>query len=147
MILNKIGRHLLFVLLALLGTACTAEESAPDSTNLPRSIDTVKTYRVGDSLVRMIKHNMEISPRFDIELLSSPHIEIKETLSIQKINVDGEALDFESSQGVFVEDFGADDSSVFVEFDYFYPDSGSDFIICRMKIEKGTIGNPRCNKK
>jgi len=144
---NQSLSRLLIMLSLFLCAACSAKQSEKGTSTLPTSINEVQTYRMGENLIRVIRHNMEVEPRFDIELLSTPDFKVIDNLSVQQITADGEPLSFSESQGVFVEDFGIEGASVFVKFDYFYLHSGSDLILCSVEIEKEALGKLVCNKK
>lgn len=114
---------------------------------VPLSVDKVETYRVAENLIRVVRHNMELMPKIDLEMLSTPSVELVDAVSIHAITVDGEMLDFAESNGVFIEGVQAQDSTITIELDYYYADGGSDLITCLIAVKQDSFGKPRCRKQ
>lgn len=117
------------------------------SSALPASIDKVETYRINDFLVRVIKHNMEVNPILEIDKIITPEYKIVNSLKINSINVNDEALSFNESSGVFVESFSSKDDKVLFSLDYFHLDGGSNYIECVVSFSANLILLPKCNYK
>ncbi|MGU3844961.1 hypothetical protein ACVZHT_25590, partial [Vibrio diabolicus] len=73
---------------------------------VPSSVSSVETYRVGDILVRLIIHNMEINPVIEVDTINRSDYEINDVFRVSSISLDNEKLDFNQSAGVFVEEYG-----------------------------------------
>lgn len=144
MVNRKFRTLLLSTCMICSSMSCASETDSAKPSGIPLSVDELQTYRVGKNLVRLIRHNMELMPRFDIELLETPELEIIHSLSITEVSVGNETLDFQTSEGVFIENFGVVDSAVEIEFDYFYTGGGSDMVLCKARIEAREIAPPVC---
>lgn len=123
---------------------CSSPSREGGGSSLPPSVDRVETFRVGEQLVRVLVHNMEIEPKLGLELLATPSAKLLDAKTLSQITLNNEVLDFANSSGVFVEGVEAVDSGVQVTFDYFYLEGGSDLIQCYMPLQIGNIGEPVC---
>jgi hypothetical protein len=90
--------YLLFLVpaLSLSSVACSADPSAVTSKNniiephtseepIPVSISSVQMNVLGKSIVRIIQHNMELSPILQIELMSRPNFDIIDSVTIRQL--------------------------------------------------------------
>lgn len=113
---------------------------------IPLSVDHVETHRVGDYLVRIIQHNMELLPQIDLELLSTPQPLLVDSLSIKSITLDGRERIFSESAGVFIENIKIGKSSVIVRMDYYFSDEESSMVTCNVSI-KDKLLLPSCSRE
>lgn len=129
-------------ILAALTFTANAAEAEP---SVPLSVSGVSTFRMGENLVRVILHNMELKPQVEVELIEVPGMErLLDRAVINKLTLGKEVLVFSESSGVFVEEVQEVDGALQVIFDYYYPRGGSALIQCRIPIQKAAIGRPDC---
>jgi hypothetical protein len=140
---NKIGKLVLGVFI-LFSSACMSDSLS--SKTIPVSIDEVSTLRIGENLIRVIRYNMELEPKIIIERLTTPVLSVIESKTIDSILLAGETLDFNKSQGVFIEDFSIKNSIVNIKFEYFYPTNGSVIVNCNMLIASNNFEPLQCQK-
>ena len=116
------------------------------SSSLPLSVDAVEIRRVDDSLIRMIRHNMEVKPVIEIERINVPIVELAQVLRITEVKVGDTLLPFTNITGVFVDDLALDKKGKTVKFtlDYFYPRGGSDYIKCEVPVGNNNVGEVHC---
>jgi|SRR5690554_1246357 hypothetical protein len=133
--------------LFLLSILCFADKAPGMSSPVPHSVDQVETYRVGEDLIRIIRHNMEMLPQIDIERLSTPEVGLLESISIDSIVLKGEERKFSQSSGVFIEAIEIDGRTIKIELNY-YPDDESSFVVlCEVLIKEKSFEAPVCIKK
>jgi hypothetical protein len=70
---------------------------------VPVSINHIEVHRVGNHLIRIIKHNMELEPKVELEFILPPEMQIKDYLSITSAKTPEREYSFKTSDGVFVE--------------------------------------------
>ncbi|WP_086929440.1 hypothetical protein [Agarilytica rhodophyticola] len=133
----------LLVFCCVLSFLACAQTSSTSTPYIPVSIDAVETHRIGDDLIRVIKHNMEISPKLELERMSLPGFKVLEQRSISSIQLPKERLIFENSEGVFVEDVQVKDNTIYMVFDYSFSGGGSALINCTLTVRK-TFGKLIC---
>jgi hypothetical protein len=140
----------------LLTTGCSAQETSDaypqqstqlsnKSSNIPTSISSVVTRRVGDSLIRVIQHNMEINPIVEVERLSTPDLKRVQILVVSKLSVNSEELNFALGSGAYLEEVIFNDSSIELVFEYFYKEGGSDIFRCNLPVSP-SIKKLTCHK-
>ncbi len=137
------------ILTALLLTcsACAQEPTTSTEAFIPLSIDSVETHRAGETLVRIIKHNMEITPKLELERLSAPNLKLIEQLTITSLVASGEKLTFADSEGVFIESIKVADSAITLSFDFSYSGGGSSLILCTLPLTDANFGSLTCHKE
>lgn len=135
------------VFAVFMASSCATQTGGDKSAEVPVSVDRIESHRVGENLVRIIVHNMELLPQIDIELLATPEVHSIQAVSIEQIEVDGEVLNFAQSSGAYVESTSVDKDSIMFELEYFYLDGGSDIILCNVLVSATEIGEPNCLKK
>lgn len=135
---------LILVFSALSCWSCSAN-TAEKKTIIPLSIDHVETHRVGENLVRIIRHNMEILPQIDLELLSTPTLALLDHLAIDHIQLDGKERSFAQSAGVFVEDITLEENKIRITLDYYFSDEDSSIVVCELAVHK-TFQKPICSR-
>jgi hypothetical protein len=140
----------------LLTTACLAHESSDayaqasaqlgnKSSNIPMSISSVDTRRVGESLIRVIQHNMEINPIVEVERLSTPDLKREQFLVVSKLPINSEELNLATGSGAYLEEVIFNDSSIEFVFEYFYKKGGSDIVKCNLPVSP-SIKKLTCHK-
>ncbi len=124
---------LILVFFSLACWSCSAN-TAEKKPVIPLSIDHVETHRTGENLVRIIRHNMEILPQIDLELLSTPTLTLLDHLAINHIQLDGKERSFAQSAGVFVEDITLKGNKIRLTLDYYFSDEDSSIVVCEVTI-------------
>ena len=98
---------------------CAAEDSA--KSDLPMAVRSVTTQRVGKSLIRVIEYNAEIDPKFSVELIKPPKMELLQKLDVKAIQIDVDGsrklLNFNDTSGVFITGAAIDKGKGAVNFD------------------------------
>ena len=136
--------------LSLFFCACgaTADKTPEPGEALPLSIDSVSTHRVGENLVRIIQHNMELLPALEVDLLSTPNVKRLDHLIVDVITVNGEKLFFSKAEGVFIEEVSKTKSGMEFVLEYYFPEKdGGDSvrIKCVIKVKDQKLSIPSCN--
>ncbi|WP_024461173.1 hypothetical protein [Marinimicrobium sp. LS-A18] len=138
-------KPLLFLIPALFLLSCSvAEKSNADQAFLPLSIDQVETYRVEEYLLRLIKHNMELEPRFELELIEPDEPKGVDRRELTSVTLNGETLNFAESAGVFVESMGVNSKGATLVLEYFHQRGGKERIECVIPVVDGKIAPPEC---
>ncbi len=135
---------LIFLLTGLLYTSCAYSQPLLVTSSLPLSVDSVETHRVNDSLVRIIRHNMELQPLLEIERISTPDIKLMEILKIDAVTVNGETLRFTDSDGVFIETLKIHKGIVEFTLDYYFRRGGNTLIQCTINVNNNKLGMLNC---
>lgn len=137
---------LLSIFGALLLPSCSmADIPEADNSYLPLSIDQVETYRVGEHLLRLIKHNMEMEPVFELELIDPIGPRGLDRQEMTSILLGGETLNFSESAGVFIESMGVNKEGATLVLEYFHQQGGVDRIECVVPVINRKITAPKCH--
>lgn len=142
-------RILTFILANLIAVSCSAtgpQKTTAKASNIPVSISTVETNRVGDSLVRVIRHNMEIHPVVEFERLLPPEMKRAETLVISELPMKSETLKLSGGGGTFIEELLFKDEVIEITFEYYYLRGGAALIRCVLPVSAG-FGTFSCSKQ
>lgn len=139
----------LFVLLSVLSlSVCSmADVTEADDAFLPLSIDQVEIYRVEDHLLRLIKHNMEVEPRFELELIEPGGRRGVDRREVTSITLDGKTLSFTESAGVFVESMGVNGEGATLVLEYFHLQGSAEVIECTFPVVNEEIEPPQCRSE
>jgi len=116
---------------------------------IPLSVDSVQTYRVNKSLIRIIQHNMEMSPRLEIQRLSTPGIKLVEELIIENIKLKNQMIDFSDSSGTYIESLVLANGVIKFSIEHFFSGSsgGEIFIDCTLDVKGNQFSQPVCVEK
>lgn len=117
------------------------------SSSIPVSVSNVQTELMGDNIVRIIQHNMELSPILQIELLSRPNFKVINALTIRELPFNGAQLSLQESSGAFVESISIEESHIDIVFDYFYLHGGSLLLSCRLGVMQSLFAPLDCHRK
>ncbi|OAN18013.1 hypothetical protein A3K86_03580 [Photobacterium jeanii] len=115
------------------------------ASNIPSSINMVKTFRYEDDIIRIIKNNMEIKPEIEIEKFSTPDYKLIDNVVIDHVEVDGNRLGFQNISGVFVESIGLVEDDIKFVLDYYFLHGRSETIVCNLPIGSVGFGEPHCS--
>ncbi len=137
-------KKLILLLTGLLYISCAYSQPLLVTSSLPLSVDSVETHRVDDSLVRIIRHNMELQPLLEIERISTPDIKLVETLKIDAVTVNGETLRFKESDGVFIETLKIHKGIVEFTLGYYFHRGGNPLIQCTINVNNNKLGMLNC---
>lgn len=140
-VISKMG-FVAAVMLSVSGVACAGVVSS----SIPLAVDSVRTDRVDDSLVRIIQYNMEMLPKIEFELLSTPDVLLVNKLVVDKVKVGNEMIDFTRSAGVSVSDVELNNGVIHFAVDYFYPGSSGGEInfSCMIDVKGNKLASPVC---
>lgn len=130
----------------ILLTSCIAIAEQQKSSGIPASINKIDTQRVGDQLVRVIKHNMELEPKIELEIFQPPEMILQDYLSITSVKTSQQEYSFKESDGVFVEDIKIKEKNVEITFEYYLPKSDAITLNCSIPILKNNFGPRICKK-
>ena len=128
----------------LLCVSCAHSQKGEVTSLLPLSVDSVERHRVDDSLIRIVRHNMELQPLLEIERITPPAMRLAEALHINSVIVEGELLRFKDTAGVFVESVKLNGSTVVFVLDYFFLDGGNSLIRCGVSVGNNKLGTLDC---
>lgn len=135
---------LILLLTGLLYISCVHSQPPLVISPLPLSVDNVETHRVDDSLIRIIRHNMELQPLLEIERISTPEIKLVETLKIDTVTINRETLRFKDSDGAFIETLKVHKGIVEFTLDYYFPRGGNTLIQCIINVNNNKLGILNC---
>ena len=144
-IMKKLPRLSTFIFLFSCCISCSAD-TANKQPVIPLSVDHVETHRVGEHLVRVIQHNMELLPQIDLELLSVPTVSLIDSIAIDSIQLDGKERRFSDSSGVFIEGINIENNSIQIKLDYYFSDEDAAIVSCSVRITD-TFQSPECSKE
>lgn len=130
----------------ILLTSCIAIAKQQESSGIPASINKIDMQRVRDQLVRVIKHNMELEPKIELELFQPPEMTLKDYLSITSVKTSQQGYSFKESDGVFVEDIKINENSVEITFEYYPKKSDAITLNCSIPILENNFGSTICKK-
>ena len=102
--------------------------------DIPLSVDQVETYRVADSLVRVIVYNTELLPQITIELIQSPEVKLVQKRVIDKISINNEELVFKKSTNVSFDNVAVDNGVVNFTVEYYFS-GGRPFITASCRVD------------
>ena len=136
---------LLLITLSLSQFACAEKISA----TIPLGINHVQTKRVSDSVIRIIKYNMEIVPRLVIERLETPKYKLAEKLVIEKVTLGNKLINFKDSAGTYVDNMSFKKGVFhFTVEHYFGGTSGGEIMLkCKVDVKNNKIKSPICVRK
>lgn len=143
--MKKLPRLSAFIFLFSCCISCSADTASKQPV-IPLSVDHVETHRVGDHLVRVIQHNMELLPQINLELLSVPTVSLIDSIAIDSIQLDGKKRRFSDSSGVFVEGITIENNSIQIKLDYYFSDEDAAMVSCSVRITD-TFQPPECSKE
>lgn len=139
--------HLIPLIVAVLLTGSTSLYAESD---IPLSIRHIETKRIDNSLVRIIKHNMEMNPVLEIERLKIPGSDFVDKMTIKSVAVEhlGNKLDleFEKSSGVFIEEIKFDNGYVVFDLEFLgltHRDPNFN-LQCSVDVRNNEFSAPKC---
>ena len=138
---------LLTCFLCILTASCTVIAAPQNSSGVPVSITPIETYRVNDHLVRIIKHNMELEPKVELEFFQPPEMNLKGYLTITSVKTSEREYVFKKSDGVFVEDIQVNKEGVEITFEYYIPKGDTVTLACNVPVTEKGFNPIICNKK
>ena len=140
-------RNFIFTLSLLSYVACTETSEPLQTSGVPISVSSIQMDIVGNSLVRIIQHNMEHNPIVQLEIMSQPELKVLSILTIKEIPYQDEVLSFKNSAGIYVEEIKLEQDYINMVFDYFYLQGGSVLVSCNLPVENSTFAELQCFKK
>lgn len=126
--------------------SCSVIAESQKSSGVPVSINKIETHRVNDYLIRIIKHNMELEPKVELELFQPPEMNLKDYLSIVSVKTAERLYSFKESDGVFVEDIKVNKGTVEITFEYYAPKSEAIRLECKIPTSAKGFAPIACSK-
>ncbi|MFB9934806.1 hypothetical protein ACFFLZ_12980 [Photobacterium aphoticum] len=105
----------------------------------------METYRINHFLARVIKHNMDVNPAFDIDMISLPDYRIIDSITIDSLYIGTDLLLFKNAEKVSIASFSPAGERVIFALDYAYPTGSSDRIDCVIAFDRGQVNQPICH--
>lgn len=146
-------KNLFYSLLLIVSTSCAnALNIAPTSkipsvSGVPVSVNHIELGLVGDRIVRVIQHNMELNPIVQVEILSRPDYKIINTTTIIELPFGEKNLNLKKSSGAFVEELSINDDHVNMVFEYFPLKGSSIMLSCNLAINTDEFSKLKCVSK
>ena len=137
---------LLTFFICILLTSCSAVAEQQKHSGVPASINNIKVHRVDDHLIRIIKHNMEIEPKVELEFILPPEMKIIDYLSITSAKTTDREYIFTNSDGVYVEGIDVTKEAIEIAFEYYLPKSEAVRLSCKIPISNEGFGSIACEK-
>jgi hypothetical protein len=129
-----------------LSYACANEPPTKRNPIISASIDHVETYRVDNNLVRIIRYNMELEPKIQFEIFSTPDMKLINSLALTGITLDSKYLNFSNADGAYIESIKVENNIIVVELEYFYSGGSSALITCKLAVAKANFQALECAK-
>ena len=126
--------------------SCSVIAEQKNSSGVPVSINKIETHRVNDYLIRIVKHNMELEPKVELELFQPPEMNLKDYLSITSVKTAERLYSFKESDGVFVEDIKVNKGTVEITFEYYVPKSEPVRLECKIPTSIKGFAPIACSK-
>jgi hypothetical protein len=136
-------KSFLLLLIFMMSQFACAEKM---TSSIPLAINHVQTQRVADSVIRIIKYNMEETPRFEIERLETPKFKLAERIIITKLKVGKRWIDFKNSAGTFIDGMGFKKGIFYFTVEHFFAGtSGGEIILkCKIDTNNNKLSKPVC---
>lgn len=146
-------KNIFYSLLFLVSTACSSPSGVPpvsgtlSVSGVPVSVSHIDLGLVGDRIVRVIQHNMELNPIVQIEVLSRPDYKIINATTITELPFGVDDLSLKNSSGAFVEELSINDDHVNMVFEYFPLKGSSIMLSCNLAINADEFSKLKCVSK
>lgn len=137
---------ILALILSLVIISCTATAQTKQSSGVPLSINKIETYRIKNQVVRIIKHNMEINPKIELELIKTPELTIQDYLVIASVKTPNREYIFKKSDGVFVEALDVDGDEIQITFEYYVPKGSTIALNCKIIVSEKAFEPTQCKE-
>lgn len=120
-----------------------------NTSTIPLGINHVQTQRVADSVIRIIKYNMEVTPQIEIERLETPKFKLAERIIINKVKVGNRWIDFTNSAGTFIDGMSFKKGFFYFTIEhYFSGTSGGEIVLkCKIDTNNNKLSKPSCIEK
>lgn len=146
-------KNIFYSLLLIASTSCASPldvplvNAVPSASGVPVSVSHIELGVVGDRIVRVIQHNMELNPIVQVEILSRPDYKITNATTIIELPFGEDNLSLKNSSGAFVEELSINDDHVNMVFEYF-PLKGSSIVLsCNLAINADEFSKLKCISK
>lgn len=128
--------------------ACSSiADEGSEPVNIPSSVSSVSTELVGESVVRLIQHNMESRAEIQVEILSRPRLEPVKTKVLSALHLEGAVIPFSSGSGCFVEDVTYGEKGIDILFEFSPLKGGAQLYRCHLPITNNGFGKYECHSK
>lgn len=139
-------KSFLLLLMFMMSQFACAEKK---SSTIPLGINHVQTQRVADSVIRVIKYNMEVTPQFEIERLETPRFKLAERMVINKLKVGNRWIDFTNSAGTFIDGMSFKKGIFHFTVEHFFAGTsgGETTLKCKIDANNNKLSKPVCSEK
>ncbi len=137
---------ILALVLSILIMSCTATAQTEQSSGVPLSINKIETHRLKDHVVRIIKHNMEITPKIELELIKTPELTIQDYVTITSAKTTDREYVFKKSDGVFVEAIKVKGEEIRITFEYYVPKGNTILLNCKIVVTEKELKPTLCEE-
>ena len=136
---------LLLISFSLSQFACAEKMTA----TIPLGINHVQTQRVADSVIRIIKYNMEVMPRLVIERLETPKYKLAEKIIIEKVNLGDRLINFKNSAGTYIDEMAFKKGFFYFTVEHYFggTSGGGIRLNCKVDVNNNKIKKPVCLRK
>ena len=146
-------KNIFYSLLLIVSTSCAnalniaPASKIPSVSGVPVSVNHIELGLVGDRIVRVIQHNMELNPIVQVEILSRPDYKIINTTTIIELPFGEKNLSLKKSSDAFVEELSINDDHVNMVFEYFPLKGSSIMLSCNLAINTDEFSKLKCVSK
>lgn len=134
------------LVLSLVIISCTATAQTKRSSGVPLSINKIETHRIKDQVVRIIKHNMEINPKVELELIKTEEFSIQDYVVITSVKTPDREYIFKKSDGIFVEAIEVDREEIRITFEYYIPKGNTIALNCKIPVSEKGFSSTQCKE-
>lgn len=139
-------KTLAFTFLASTFAACAIAPKPDTPHTLPRSIVQVTTDLVGEHIVRVIQHNMELNPLVQFEIMQRADFSLVDTLTLTEVPFQGRQLSFKNSSGAYIEGVEINEEQILIEIEYSPLQGEAIQLSCTLPVNKGMFLKIHCDK-
>lgn len=134
------------LVLSLVIISCTATAQTKRSSGVPLSINKIETHRIKNQVVRIIKHNMEINPQIELELIKTQEFSIQDYVVITSVKTPEREYIFKKSDGVFVEAIEVAREEIRITFEYYIPKGNTIELNCKIPVNEKGFSSTQCKE-
>jgi hypothetical protein len=127
---------------------CSAADSI--QSDIPISVRSVMTQRVGKNLIRVIEYNTEMTPKFSVELIKPPKMVLTQKLDVNEIQIEvngsKKLLNFPEASGIYITGTAIDKDAVKFQVEYFGAGHTGAYYLsnCTMSLSVNRLTDPAC---
>lgn len=137
----KIAKYFFVVFLA----SCSCLAQNPEASGISPTVNNIEVHRVGEQLVRIIRHNMELEAVLELELFQPPAMKLIDYRKITQVTRNGNTIDFKSADAIYVDAVEVTAETLKISFDYFPPKGSEVQFDCTATISPQGFSAITCN--